>query len=194
MKARNASTQIKNTPFSFSCSFPSTLPNGTLARPNNGILNVNLLDDGFNAVVCSRGGLFRGVCWTCAEGGVVGSDGTLSSTEHGDGSARLFDEREAVYTGGHSVNPISGVGDCVTTQTVGVAEALYRRYPVVVLGLEVQQSSSMTRFQHEVVAPRLVGALPYASLNCPCHGREAGVVVKVRAFGVAADSGGSTTL
>ena len=112
MKARNASTQIKNRPFSFSCSFPSTPPNGTLARPNNGILNVNLLDDGFNAVVCSRGGLFRGVCWSCAEGGVVGSDGTLSSTEHGDGSARLFDEREAVYTGGRSVNTTSTVGDC----------------------------------------------------------------------------------
>ena len=87
---------IKDTLFSFSFSFPSTLPNGTLARPNNGILNVNLLDDGFNAVVCSKGGLFSGVCWSCSAGGVVGSDGTLSSTEHGDGSVLLFDEREAV--------------------------------------------------------------------------------------------------
>jgi len=89
--------------------------------------------------------------------------------------------------GGRSVNTISGVGDCVTTRTVGVAEALYRGYPVVVLGLDVQQSSSMTRFQHEVVGLRLVGTLPYASLNCPRHGREAGVAVKVRALGVAQD-------
>jgi len=39
----------------------------------------------------------------------VGSDGTLSSTE--DGGVLLI-EREAVYTGGRSVNNISGVGDC----------------------------------------------------------------------------------
>jgi len=40
------------------------------------------------------------------------SDGTLSSTEHGDGEVLLFDEREAVYTGGRSVNTTSAVGDC----------------------------------------------------------------------------------
>jgi hypothetical protein len=97
---------IKNTPLSFS--FPSTLPNGTLARPNNGILNVNRLDDGFSAVVCPSGGVFTcsNVYWCCAAGGVVGSDGTLSSTDDG---GVLLSEREAVYTGGRSV--ISGVGD-----------------------------------------------------------------------------------
>jgi hypothetical protein len=44
--------RTKNRPFSFS--FPSTLPNGTFAHPNNRVLNVNLLDDGFSAVVCPR--------------------------------------------------------------------------------------------------------------------------------------------
>lgn len=89
----------------FSFSFSSILPNGTFGRPNNGILSVNLLDDGFSAVVCPSGGDFS-VCWYCAAGGVVGSDGTLSSTD--EGGVLLF-EREAVYTGGRSV--ISGVGD-----------------------------------------------------------------------------------
>ena len=48
----------------------------------------------------------RTVCWSCAAGGVVGSDGTLSSTE---GGGVLLSEREAVYAGDRSV--ISGVGD-----------------------------------------------------------------------------------
>jgi len=54
------------------------------------ILDVNLLlDDGFNPVVVvyPSGGLFIGtnatVCWSCAAGGVMGGDGTLSSTEDG---------------------------------------------------------------------------------------------------------------
>jgi hypothetical protein len=100
----------ENTPFFFS--FPSTLPNGTLARPNNEILNTNLLDDGFSAVICPRGGLFSGVRCSCAAGGAVGSDGTFSSTKQGDGSVLLLDEREAVYMGGRSVSPISSMGDC----------------------------------------------------------------------------------
>ena len=98
-------------PFSFS--FPSTLPNGTFARLNKGILNVNLLlEDGFNpvVVVCPSGELSSGtnitVCWSCAAGGAVGSDATRSSTED-DGV--LLSELEAVYTCGRSV--ISGVGD-----------------------------------------------------------------------------------
>jgi len=62
------------TPFSFS--FPSILPNGTLPRPNNELLNANLLEEGFSVVIGRRGGLFSGVCCTCAAGGAVGSDGT----------------------------------------------------------------------------------------------------------------------
>jgi len=53
-------------------------------------INVNLLlDDGFNpvVVVCPSGGLFSStnatVCRSCAAGGVMGGDGTLSSTEDG---------------------------------------------------------------------------------------------------------------
>ena len=47
----------------------------------------------------------------CSGGSVVGSDSTLSSTEHGDGSVLVFDEREAVCTNGCSVNTISDVRD-----------------------------------------------------------------------------------
>ena len=71
-----------------------------------------LLDEGFNPVVgvCPSVGRSRGtsitVCWICVAGGIVGSDGTLSSTK--DGSV-LLSERQAVYRGGCSV--ISGVGD-----------------------------------------------------------------------------------
>jgi len=95
-ESTDTSTQInnrtKNAPFSFS--FPSTIPNGNLASPNNGILGANLLEDGFSAIVWLKGGLFSGVCWSCAAGTVVGSDSTLSSTEHGGGCMFLFDERE----------------------------------------------------------------------------------------------------
>ena len=94
-------------------------PNGTFARPNSGILKVNLLlDDGFNlvVVVCPSGGFFRAtnvtVCWGCRAGGVVGSDGTLPYTEDG---GVLLSEREAVYTGGRSI--ISGVGDGLRSGT-----------------------------------------------------------------------------
>ena len=71
-KSMNGSN--KNTPFSFSS--PSTQPNGTLPRPNNEILNANLLDEGFTIVIGRRGGFFSGVCCTCAPGGAVGSDDT----------------------------------------------------------------------------------------------------------------------
>jgi len=64
------------------------------------MLNVNpLLNDEFNLllVVCPSGGLFRGtnatVCWSCAAGGVLGSEGTLSSTED---RGVLLSEREGV--------------------------------------------------------------------------------------------------
>jgi hypothetical protein len=71
-KSMNGSN--KNTPFSFS--FPSTLHNGTLPRPNNELLNINLLKEGFSVVIGPRGGLFSGVCCTCAAAGAVGSDST----------------------------------------------------------------------------------------------------------------------
>ena len=64
-ESTNASTKIKNTPFSFSLPFPQR-HFGTPQQRNN------LLDDGFSAVVCCRGGLLNGVCRSCAEGGVVG--------------------------------------------------------------------------------------------------------------------------
>jgi len=66
-----------------------TLPNGTFARPNNGILDVIPLNNGFSAVACPRGRLFSGVCWSCTAEAIVGSNSTLSPTEHNDGSVLL---------------------------------------------------------------------------------------------------------
>ena len=71
-----------------------------------------LLNEEFNHVVsvCPSVGRFRGtsitICWICVAGGIVGSDGTLSSTK--DGSV-LLSKQQAVYRGGCSV--ISGVRD-----------------------------------------------------------------------------------
>jgi len=59
-------------------------------KHNNGILNVNVLDDGLNAICLKPRGLHRRKrmielsCWRC-------SDGTLSSTE--DGGALVFKRR-----------------------------------------------------------------------------------------------------
>lgn len=64
-----------------------------------------------SAVVCPRRGLFSCVCWSCVAGSVVGSDSTLSSTEHGDSSVLFIRRTRGVYTGGRSVNTISGVGN-----------------------------------------------------------------------------------
>ena len=71
-----------------------------------------MLDDGFGVVVWPRGELFSPVGWSCAAGAVVGSDSALLSTEHGGGCVLLFEERQAVNTGGRAVNSISGVGVC----------------------------------------------------------------------------------
>jgi len=100
-KSMNGSN--KNIPFSFS--FPSTLPNGTLPHPNNEILNINLFEERFSIVNGPRGGRFSSVYCSCAAGNAVGRDGT-SSTENGDGSVLLFDEREGSYMEGHSISTI----------------------------------------------------------------------------------------
>jgi len=98
--------RIKNAPLSFS--FPS-LRNGTFAHPNNGGKPVwpRIQHRGI-----PQRRAFSGIYWSHAAGGVVGGDSTLSSTEHGESSVLLFDEREGVDTSGRStINIISGVGD-----------------------------------------------------------------------------------
>jgi len=56
----NASTQIKNRTQGMCFGRKrKRKTNGNLARPNNGAVNANLLDDGFSGGVCPRGRLFR---------------------------------------------------------------------------------------------------------------------------------------
>ena len=61
---------------------PKTLSSGTLARPNNGMLRVNLLEVGLSVGRDSKEGHFEvDVRWWA--GGVGGNEGTKSSNEDG---------------------------------------------------------------------------------------------------------------